>query len=72
MPDHYKYEFKDGNKVVHVGITDDLERREQEHRSDSPYPNGHIRQIGNAVPRDSALAWENEQREQGRPTEGYF
>ena len=30
--DTYKYHFKKGNKIVHTGITNDLERREQEHK----------------------------------------
>ena len=30
--DTYKYDFKVGNKIVHSGITNDLERREDEHR----------------------------------------
>jgi hypothetical protein len=29
--DTYKYQFKVGSKIVHGGITDDLEHREQEH-----------------------------------------
>ena len=28
----YKYHFKRGHKTLHTGITDDLERREQEQR----------------------------------------
>ena len=65
--DTYKYHFKVGNKIVHTGITDDLERREGEHQA--KWPDGHISQQGNAVTRESALNWENEQREQGKPTE---
>ncbi len=30
---HYKYLFKIGNKIVHGGITDDLQRREVEHQN---------------------------------------
>ena len=29
----YKYHFKLGNKIVHTGITHDIDRREAEHRS---------------------------------------
>lgn len=29
----YKYELRNGNKVVYVGITNDLGRREAEHRN---------------------------------------
>ena len=31
--DTYKYILKDGNEIVDYGITNDLERREQEHRN---------------------------------------
>ena len=40
----YKYHFKVGNKIVHSGITYDLERREQEHQQ--KWPKGHITQVG--------------------------
>lgn len=29
----YKYHFKIRNRIVHTGITNDLDRREQEHKS---------------------------------------
>lgn len=32
--DTYKYELRNGNKVVYVGITNDLGRREAEHRNE--------------------------------------
>lgn len=32
--DTYKYHFKKGNRIVHIGITNDLERRETEHRQE--------------------------------------
>ena len=32
--DTVTYELKQGNKVVYVGTTNDLERREQQHRED--------------------------------------
>jgi len=57
--DTYKYQFKVGNKVVHKGITNDLERREGEHKQD--WPNGHIKQVGHAVEGKSARQWEKEQ-----------
>ena len=60
--DTYKYQFKVGHKIVHRGITDDLERREEQHRaSRQPWANGHIVQVGNATTREAALAWEAEQ-----------
>ena len=57
--DTYKYQFKVGNKVVHKGITNDLERRDAEHKQD--WPSGHIKQVGHAVDKKSAREWEKEQ-----------
>ena len=45
--DHLKYDFKVGNKIVHSGITTDLERREEEHKQ--RWPSGHIVQVGRAT-----------------------
>ena len=68
MPrDTYKYHFKEGNKIVHTGITNDLERREQEHKR-SFGEGGHIKQVGHATTRDAALKWESEQTKRGNPT----
>ena len=38
--DTYKYQFKVGNKIMHGGITNDLDRREDEHKQ--TWPKGHI------------------------------
>lgn len=56
--DTYKYYFKLGNKIVHGGITDDLERREQEHQQKKP--NGHIFQVGRCTTEEAARDWEKE------------
>lgn len=53
-----RYQFKIGNKIVHGGITTDLERREQEHQE--KWPNGHIMQVGPKVTKESAQKWEEE------------
>ena len=63
----YKYHSKRGNKVLHTGITNDLERREQEHQSEIDL-NGQITQVGNRTTRVSAKVWEDEQRKNGKPT----
>ena len=42
--DTCKYYVKIGNKIVHGGITSDLDRREQEHKQ--KWPNGHIFKVG--------------------------
>lgn len=54
--DTFKYQFKLGNKIVHGGITDDLERREQEHKQ--KWPTGHIFQVGRKTTEDAAREWE--------------
>ncbi len=56
--DTYKYYFKKGNRIVHGGITDDLERREQEHKQ--KWPKGHIVQVGRKTTEDAAREWEND------------
>jgi len=57
--DTYKYQFKVGNKIVHKGITNDLERREQEHQQ--KWAGGHIKQVGHKTTEDGARKWEDEQ-----------
>ena len=51
-----KYDFKVGNKIVHSGITKDLERREQEHQQ--RWPSGRIEQVGRATTEKAAREWE--------------
>jgi len=55
----YKYEFKVRQKIVHKGITEDLERREQEHQQE--WPEGHIRKIGRITTEEAAREWEKKQ-----------
>ena len=56
VKDVYKYHLKVGNKTVHRGITNDLARREAEHKSG--FPGSHIQQIGRRTTREAALLWE--------------
>ena len=56
--DTYKYQFKIANKIVHEGITDDLNRREQEHQR--KWPTGHIKQVGHKTTEEAARQWEDE------------
>ncbi len=58
--DTYKYHFKIDNKIIHSGITDDLERREQEHQQ--KWPKGHIKQVGHKTTEDAAREWEEDQK----------
>jgi predicted GIY-YIG superfamily endonuclease len=51
-----KYDFKVGQKIVHSGITTDLDRREQEHQQ--RWAKGHIVQVGRATTEDAARDWE--------------
>ena len=53
--DPYKYNFKLGNKIVHSGITIDLERRELEHQR--RWPTGRIKQVGYRTTSDAARRW---------------
>ena len=53
--DTYKYNVKVGNKIVHSGITIDLERREKQH--ERRWPNGHIKQVGYRTTADAARKW---------------
>ena len=55
--DTYKYQFKVGNKIIHGGITNDLDRREQEHQQ--KWPKGHITQVGRRTTEDAARRWTN-------------
>lgn len=68
VKDTYKYYFKIGNLRVHCGITNNLSRRENEHRNSGRYTtyngkryywtNGHILQVGYITTRQSAMIWE--------------
>lgn len=55
--DTYKYLLVDGNEVVYVGITNDLERRNAEHRSEGKEFTD-IVQDGEITTRDAAEKWE--------------
>ncbi len=57
--DTYRYQFKVGNKVLHGGITKDLERREKEHQQE--WPRGHIKQVGRKTTEEAAREWEKDQ-----------
>lgn len=56
--DTYKYVFKVGNRIMHGGKTNDLERREQEHQQE--HPTGHIKQVGRKTTEEAARKWEDE------------
>lgn len=52
----YKYDFKVGNKMMHSGITKDLEKRELDH--ERKWPKGHIVQVGRKTTEEAAEKWE--------------
>ncbi len=56
----YKYHFKVGNKIVHSRITEDLQRREQEHKQ--KWSKGHIFPVGGPTTQEGARKWEESQR----------
>lgn len=65
--DTYQYHFKMGNKIVHTGITNDIDRREVEHKRVLGQRKGHIKQVGVRTTYDAALEWERQQEKAGKP-----
>lgn len=57
--DTNKYELIDGKKVVYVGITNDLDRRVEEHRADGMHFTG-VRKVGIRTTPKIASKWETE------------
>ena len=53
-----KYQMKQGQKIVHRGITNDPVRRESEHQKE--YPGATLKQVGRKTTREGALRWERE------------
>jgi len=57
MPrDVYKYELKQGNKIVYAGITNDPTQRETQHRQGKTFDKMQI--IGRVSTREGAEKWE--------------
>ena len=56
--DTYKYQLRQGNRIVHRGVTNNLDRREGEHQAE--YPGASIHQVGRRTTRQRALQWERE------------
>ena len=54
--DTFTYDFKVGQKIVHSGITNDLERRETEHQQ--RWPEGRIVKVRGQQTEEAARAWE--------------
>ena len=56
MRDTYKYHLKDGKRIAHRGVTNNLSRREKEHQTE--YPGEEISKIGRKTTREAALEGE--------------
>lgn len=56
--DTYKYELRDGNRLVYVGISKNPEQREQQHRADKDFTRMKI--IGRATTEKRAGEWEEQ------------
>lgn len=55
--DTNKYECYQGNKLVYVGITKNMKRREAEHRADGMKFTS-MKKVGNVTTKDAASDWE--------------
>lgn len=62
--DTFTYNFKVGQKIVHSGITNDLDRRETEHKQRWP---DHIVKVGAAKTEDAARSWEKTKQKTIKP-----
>lgn len=58
--DTYKYTLMEGRRRIRSGITNDLDRREQEHQRQFG-SNVRIRQVGRRTNREAAREWEKRQ-----------
>lgn len=57
---YYRYHYLIGHRIRHSGVTKDPERREEEHQQ--RWPGGHLRVVGPAVTKETALEWEETKR----------
>ena len=64
----FRYRFLVGSRVVHQGITTDLERREREHQR--RWPGGHIEPVGEPTSHAEAWDWERRQSRAAQPAHG--
>lgn len=64
----YRYRFRVGGRIVHRGITTDLDRRESEHRR--RWPEGRIEQVGEPTSHREAWEWDRQQAASGSAPAG--
>ena len=53
--DTCRYKLIKGGRVVYRGVTDDLDRRESQHRE--KFPDTQVEQVGRVTTRKDALQW---------------
>ncbi len=56
--DTYKYQVRVGRKIVHGGITNDLERRAEEHQQ--KWPKAKLSKVGRRTTEKAARQWEKD------------
>ena len=66
---HSRYELRDKGKIVYVGITNDPERRKEEHK-DEGKRFGSMNVVGPKVTHGGAEDWEESRLEQYRRSHG--
>ncbi len=59
--DTYKYQLKQGDKIIRNGITNDLHRREKELQRDYG-KDVYVHQVGRRTTREDAREWEKKKR----------
>ncbi len=64
---YHRYELRQGHQIVYAGITNDPERREEEHREEGKRFSG-MSTVGPAVTKATAERWEEERLEAFRNT----
>jgi hypothetical protein len=55
--DTFKYHLKQGRKIIHRGITDNILRTEEKHQRENS--NYKVFQVGRRTTRDAALKWKH-------------
>ncbi len=58
--DTYRYYVKEGNRILHVGVTSDFQRREYELKQELG-EKVHLKRVGARTSRDIAFEWMAEQ-----------
>lgn len=66
LKDTFRYHLKEGRKIIYRGVTNDLKRREAEHKV--RWPKAEIKSLGRKTTREAALKWEREGGKEIRST----